>query len=93
MRPGPRHGVHAHKLLLLHAWINTESIAITSPDCETRHTGGFDSHCSIAEQQQDTKAICEVSGACLASVLQMANNMANSAVKSRRVHNPDSAPL
>jgi hypothetical protein len=72
---------HKHKLVRLHARIrvNTESIAIASPDFKTDHAVGFDAHDSIAEQQQDTNTGGAVSGAGFANVFQMANDMANRA--------------
>ena len=70
---------HEHMLVWLHARINTESIAIAGPAYEEYHTVGFDANGSIAEQQQDTDTGCAVSGAGLADVLQMANDMANRA--------------
>ncbi len=48
---------------------------------EEYHTVGFDANGSIAEQQQATSTGGAVSGAGLANVFQMANNMANRAGK------------
>jgi hypothetical protein len=80
---------HAHKLLRLHARIKAEAVTIAAPDYEEYHTVGFDAHGSIAEQQQDTDTGGAVSGAGLADVLHMANDMANRAGKAR----PAPAPL
>ncbi len=71
----------AHMLVRLHASINTESITIAGPAYEEYHTVGFDANGSITEQQQDTDTGGAVSGAGLADVFQMANNMANRAGK------------
>ncbi len=70
---------HAHMLVRLHSRIKT--IAIAGPAYEEYHTVGFDANGSIVEQQHDTDTCCEVSGAGLADVFQMANDMANRAGK------------
>jgi hypothetical protein len=69
---------HAHMLVRLHASITTESIVIAGPAYEEYHTVGFDANGSIAKQQ-DTDTCGAVSGAGLANVFQMANDMANRA--------------
>ncbi len=61
--------LHAHKLVQLHAWINTESITTACPDYKEYHTVGFNANGSIAEQQQDTNTGDVVSGACLCRCL------------------------
>jgi hypothetical protein len=70
---------HAHMLVRLHA--NTESIAIAGSAYAEYRTVGFDANGSIAEQQQDIDTGGAVSGAGLADVFQMANDMAKRAGK------------
>jgi hypothetical protein len=72
---------HAHMLVRLHARMKTESIAIAGSAYAEYRTVGFDANGSIAEQQQDIDTGSAVSGAGLADVFQMANDMAKRAGK------------
>jgi hypothetical protein len=88
--------LRAHKLVQLHAWINTESITIACPDYKEYHTVGFNANGSITEPQQDTDTGDVVSGACLADVFQMAKDMANCARRCQQSSHllcPGPAPL
>jgi hypothetical protein len=70
---------HALKLVLLHARIKAEAVAIAGPDYYEHHAGGFEDSASINEQLRDTETGGKVFGTDLEDVVEPACSMANRA--------------